>query len=126
MLPVADAELRALASGEIVIVFAERGSLTEGDEVELSPAGSVDAATLKPAYRRWADAGPPDARYTAVVESVDPAAILDPEAGAARHIRTEPGSGDVVILRVYGPEGAVLGDDGFAARRRSVEGALRQ
>jgi hypothetical protein len=37
-----------------------------------------------------------------------------------------PEDGDLVLLRVYGAAGPVLGDDAFSARRRSVEGALRQ
>lgn len=126
MLSVTDAELRALAEGECVIAFAPRGSISEGDEVELSPTGSVAVGALKPAYRRWADAGPPEGRWTAVVDSVGPAAALDPIAGASRFILTAPGEGDLVVLRVFGEDGPVLGDEAFDARLRSINGALIQ
>jgi len=124
MLTISDPELRALASGESIVAFVPRMTVTEGDEVELTGNGPVPADHLKPAYRRWADAGPPPGEWTGVVVSVDPAAILDPVAGSARHILAEPGDGDVVLLRVYGSDGAVLGDEAFSARLRSVEGAL--
>jgi hypothetical protein len=81
---------------------------------------------LKPAYRRWADQPAPGGPWLGIVDRVDPATILDPEAGAARHILVEaPLEGDLIILRVYGPDGPVLGDDAFVARRNAVEGALR-
>ncbi len=48
----------------------------------------MPAEDLKPAYRRWASLAAPEGPWTAVVVSVDPAALLDPVAGAARHIRT--------------------------------------
>ena len=126
MLTVSDPELRALAEGESVVIFAPRGAVTEGDELELAGAGPLEPGALKPAYRRWADTGPPQVPLSAVAVSVDPAGILDPEAGAARYILANAGEGDVVVLRVFDPDGPVLGDEGFAARRRSVEGALRQ
>ena len=61
---------------------------------------------------------------TAVVEAVHPAALLDPASGGARHVLAEAPGGDLLILRVYGADGAVLSDGAFQARRRSVEGAL--
>jgi len=126
MLTIPDPDLRALASGETVVAFVPRGAVSPGDEVELAPGGPRQPAQLKPAYRRWADAGPPLGSWTAVVESVDPAAALDPVAGVSRHILAEPGDGDVVVLRVLGPDGPVLGDEAHAARVRSVTGALLQ
>ena len=126
MLTVTDAELRALAEGECVIAFAPRGSISEGDEVGLSATGPLPVGALKPAYQRWADAGPPEGRWTAVVDSVGPAAALDPIAGASRFILTAPGEGDLVVLRVFGEDGAVLGDEAFDARLRSINGALIQ
>ena len=126
MLPLSDPELRALASGECVVAFVPRGSVDEGDEVQLTGTARLAPQALKPAYRRWADIGPPPGTWTAVVDAVEPAAILDPVAGAARHILTEPGDGDVVVLHVYGADGPVLDDDAYAARRRSVTGALTQ
>ncbi len=125
MLHVSNAELMALATGAVVIAFVPRGTLTEGDEVELLGTRSIPLDSLKAAYRRWGSTAALDG-YTAVVVSVDPAAILDPVAGAARHIRSELGEGDLVVLRVFGPEGPVLSDEAFHARQRSVEGALRE
>lgn len=124
MLAMDPAELRALASGEIIIAFAPRGTVDEGDEVELVAGDALPAEALKPAYRRWANSPPPAGDHTGVVVAVVPASILDPVAGAARHIRMAPGDGDIFLLRVFGPDGVVLGDEAFAARRRSVEGAL--
>jgi hypothetical protein len=124
MLPIPDPDLRGLAAGESVITFVTRGTLTEGDEVELVGSGPRPATELKPAYRRWADAGPPAGSWVAVVVAVHPAAALDPMVGAARHILAERGEGDLVVLRVYEGARAVLSDDAFAARRASVEGAL--
>lgn len=126
MLSISAPELRALATGETVIAFVPRMTVDEGDEVELSPGGPLDVGDLKPAYRRWSALPAPDGSWTAVVVSVDPAAILDPVSGAARHILAEPGTGDLVVLRVYGAEGPVLSDEAFGARRSSVEGAFLQ
>ena len=125
MLLLGNAELFALATGEIVIAFVPRGTLTEGDEIELTGSGPSSPASLKAPYRRWAQQAALDG-YGAVVVSVDPAAMLDPASGAARHIRADPGDGDLVVLRVFGSEGPVLSDEAFAARRHSVEGALRE
>ncbi|HEY5888039.1 MAG TPA: hypothetical protein VIT24_09960 [Acidimicrobiales bacterium] len=124
MLRLPDAELRALASGEVVIAFVPRMTVGEGDELILLPGGPMAAEDLKPAYRRWASHPAPEGTWTAVVVAVDPAALLDVEAGAARHIRAEPGTGDLAILRVFGPEGPVLSDEAFAARVGSIEGAM--
>lgn len=127
MLSVSDPELRGLASGEIIVAFVERMTLTEGDEVDLVPGGPLSPELVKPAYRRWASEAPPPGPWTGIVESVDPAAILDPVAGSSRHILLDaPTDGDLVLLRIYGTSGPVLGDDAFAARRHSVAGALRQ
>ncbi len=124
MLTISDPELRALASGETIVAFVPRMTVTEGDELDLTGGGPLPTDDLKPAYQRWAEAGPPPGDWTGVVVSVDPAAILDPIAGNARHILSEPGTGDVVLLRMYGPDGPVLDEETFAARLRSVEGAL--
>jgi hypothetical protein len=124
MLSLPDAEVRALASGEVVVAFVARMTVGEGDELTLEPTGEMAADALKPAYRRWASLPSPDGTWTAVVVSVDPAGLLDAEAGGARHIRVEPGTGDLAILRVYGPDGPVLSDEAFAARVRSIEGAM--
>jgi hypothetical protein len=124
MVSVSPAELRALVTGEIIVAFVPRATVTEGDEVELVAGAPLPPEELKPAYRRWADAAPPTESHTGVVVGVVPAAILDPLAGAARHVRETAGEGDLVLMRVYGPDGPVLDDDAFEARRRSVEGAL--
>ncbi|CAN5400023.1 hypothetical protein BH24ACT7_BH24ACT7_26110 [soil metagenome] len=124
MLTLPDAEVRALAAGELVVAFVPRMTVGEGDELILNPSGPMPEGELKPAYRRWADQPAPDGAWTAVVVAVDPATLLDPEAGAARHILTAPGAGDLAILRVYGPDGPVLSDEAFAARQRSIEGAM--
>jgi hypothetical protein len=113
-----------LASGEVVIAFVPRMTVGEGDELTLLPSGPMTAEDLKPAYRRWASHPAPEGTWTAVVVAVDPAALLDVEAGAARHIRAEPGTGDLAILRVFGLDGPVLSDEAFAARVGSIEGAM--
>lgn len=125
MLAVSNPELRALASGESIVAFVARGTLSEGDEIELTASGPRPAAELKPAYARWAAADAPRG-LSAVVVSVSPAAMLDRRAGAARHILREAGEGDLVLLRVFTAGGPVLSDEAFAARHRSVEGALRE
>lgn len=127
MVPIPDPDLRALASGEVVIAFVNRGAATEGDELDLHGSGSRPESELKPAYRRWATGSVPGGPWLGIVDRVDPATILDPEAGSSRHILTEaPVAGDVIILRVYGPDGPVLSEDAFVARRASVEGALHR
>jgi hypothetical protein len=126
MLQIPNPDLRALASGEIVIAFVNRGAATEGDEIDLRGSGSRPESELKPAYRRWATESVLGGPWLGIVDRVDPATILDREAGSSRHILTEaPAAGDVIILRVYGPDGPVLSEDAFAARRSSVEEALR-
>ncbi len=124
MLAVSDPELRALAAGESIVAFVARGTLSEGDEIELTASGPRPAEELKPAYERWASVDAPGG-LSAVVVSVSPAAMLDRRAGAARHILRQPGDGDLVLLRVFAGGGPVLSDEAFAARHRSIEGALR-
>ena len=124
MLELSTAEARALIEGEIIVAFADRGAITEGDEIPIEPNTSLEPVQIKPAYRRWINETVPEG-WSGVVVSVDPATILDPEAGNSRHIRTEVAGGDLVVLRVYGPEGPSLSDAAFVARQRSVEGALR-
>lgn len=127
MLTLSGADLQALVEGETVVAFLPRGEVTESDEVDLAAEGAGDPSALKPAYRRWASVKPPRGPWSAVVVLVAPVAILDPEAGSSRHIFEEtPQDGDLVVLRVYGKRRAVLSDEAFAARRKSVEGALRE
>lgn len=124
MLTLADAEVRALATGEMVIAFVPRMTVADGDEVALGATGTMPADDLKPAYRRWSTEPAPDGPWSVVVVAIHSAALLDPDAGSSRHIRTEPGTEDLAILRVYGPDGPVLSDTAFAARLRSIEGAM--
>ena len=100
------------------------GGGAAGIRAEQARAGGTRRDTdLKPAYRHWADR-PVEGEWSAVVEAVHPAALLDPESGSARHILAEAPGGDLLVLRVYGPDGPVLSDAAFEARRRSVQGAL--
>ncbi len=107
-----------------MVAFVPRHRVSEGDEVALHPSGPRPASELQAAYSRWADTSV-GGEWSAVVTAVHPAAMLDPVAGAARHILAEIPDGDMVVLRVYGPEGAVLSDVAFEARVGSLEGALR-
>jgi hypothetical protein len=126
VISVPDADLRALATGETIVAFVPRATVGPGDEVELAAGGRRRPEELKEAYRRWAEAGPPEGTWTAQVEAVHPAAALDPEAGRPRHILDDSAlpEGDLLVLRVSGPEGPVLSDAAFAARLGSLEAAL--
>lgn len=124
MLPLPSPDLKALVSGVTVVVFAARGAASAGDEVVLEPAGTRPPSTLQARYREWAGGPPPEGVWSAVVVSVDPAGLIDGPAGAAHHILAQVPDGDLLVVRVYGPDGAVLDDDAFAARRRDIEGAM--
>ncbi len=125
MLDVPNAELRALVAGEIVVAFTTRAAVREGDEVDLAAGAALDPGALKPAYARWAAAPAPPGDWTAVVVAVHPASSLSPDSGAARHVRRDaPTGGDLVVLRVYDGDRPVLSDEAFAARVRSLQGAL--
>ena len=124
MVSIPDADARALVGGESIVAFVPRGTLTEGDEVRIVATGARDPATLKPAYRRWAAAGPPQGEWQAVVVAVHPAVSLDTDTGSARHILADAGTGDLALVRVFDGDDPVLSDDAFAARRRAVESAL--
>jgi hypothetical protein len=125
LLLVPDPDLRALASGEQIVAFVAHGIVTAGSTVTIAGSGPRIADELKPAYRRWAGAPAPRGRWTAAVDAVLPASQLDNDAGAARHILRESGTGDLVVLRVAGPDGPVLTDDAYSARRISLESALQ-
>jgi len=120
-----NADLRALVAGESIIAFVAAGAVTTTDTVALEGSGSRRPSDLKAAYRRWADASVPAGTWTAAVEAVHPAAALDPHDGAARHVLAVAGTGDVVVLKVSGPHGQVLTDAAYAARRSSLESAIR-
>ncbi len=124
MLAIPLPDLHALVRGETVVAFVERGTATVGDEVTLGDGGPRPVDRVKAAYTRWADAPIPPGGWTAVVVAVHPSALLDPEAGAARHVLRSIPTGDLAILRVYRDDLPVLSDDAFTARRGAVEGAL--
>lgn len=125
MLALPAPDLHALAQGETVIAFTPRGAVREGDEVELVTSGGRSPEELKPAYARRHDDAPPRGDWNAIVEAVHPAALLDPDAGSARHVLAFVPSGDLVVLRVFDGTEPVLSGEAYEARRRSVEGALR-
>lgn len=100
MLPLSAADIAALITGEVVAAFVPRGTVTEGDEVNLG-AGM------------------------AVVTAVDPTALLDATAEGAGHVVQSIPGGDLVVLRVYDGDRPVLSDEVFWARVRSIEGAMR-
>ena len=118
-------DLRALIGGETLVAFAPPGTVAAGQHVTLAGGGPRPAAELKPAYRRWADVELPPGDWTASVDRAVPAASLDRADGAARHILTEAGDGQLIVLRVYGNGRPVLTDTAFAARLKSLESALR-
>lgn len=120
-----DVEARALITGETVVAFLDRHSSSEGDELPVVATATARIDAVKPAYRRWVGEELPDGEWSAVVEGVHPAALLDPESGSSRHVLLEPGNGDLLILRVFDQDGVpVLSDHAFEARVRSIEGAL--
>ena len=124
-LAIPNPDLRALLSGEVIVAFVPAGTVTSGDVVRLIGAGPRPAHELKPAYRRWSTEALPDGTWSATIDTVTAAETLDPEAGNARHILTEVPDGQLVVLRVESAAGPVLSDDAFAARRASLEAALR-
>ncbi|VAW06380.1 hypothetical protein MNBD_ACTINO02-2122 [hydrothermal vent metagenome] len=118
-----NAVVAALVKGEIITLFARRGMFTEGDEFDVVSEGTTDPDLLKPAYRRTANTV---TRVSAVgtVTGVHPAAMLDPEAGASRHVFISSGPGDLVIVRVTVDSVPVLSEMAFAARSAGLEGAI--
>ncbi len=101
--------------------------MTEGDEVELAgpSASGIDPGEIQPRFRNLATQPLEAGEFTAVVESVHPAALLDPAAGSACHVWARHGQGDLVVLRVYGAAGPVVEDARFGEMRAIVEGALQ-
>lgn len=100
MLPLQPSHVEMLTAGEAIGVLVPRGTVTEGDEIELG-------------------------RFIAIVTAVDPTALVDATAPGGRHVLATTQDGDLVILRVYDGERPVLGDDDFNDRVRSIEGAMR-
>jgi hypothetical protein len=120
-----DVEAQALATGAVVAAFVTRGTLTEGDEIELGAVSTRDPDLAQARYRRLAGREFAPGEFTAVVESVSPAALLDPLAGGACQVWNGPGEGDLVVLRVYGRAGPIVEDTRFHEMRAAVDGALR-
>jgi hypothetical protein len=115
----------ALTSGEIIVAETDRGQVTEGDEHQFIAGRARPDHELKPAYRRWAEAPTPEGAWTGVVLAVHPAQAFDVSSSASRHLLSRAPEGDIVVLRVFGDDGPVLGDVAFEARVRSLEGSLR-
>ena len=118
-------DVRALVTGETIVAFVAHGTVAAGATVAIEGTGPRDPSDLKPAYRRWAGDGIPAGRVEATVDAAMPAARLDPEDGASRHILAAAGAGDLVVLRVSRNGIAVLSDDAYSARRNSLDAALR-
>jgi hypothetical protein len=118
-------DLRAVASGESIVVFAPTGSAGTGTTTPLAGAGPRSPDELASAYRRWAEE-PVSGTWSATIIAVHPAEEFDAARLAARHILAAvPRGHDVVAVRVFGEDGAVLSDDAFEARLRSLHAALR-
>lgn len=120
-----DPDLRALVAGEVIVAFVPSDTVASGTVVTLTGSGPRPAMELKPAYRRWASLAAPPGTWSATVEFVTAARSLDPDAGQSRHVLADAGDGDLVVLRVEGTQGPVLSSEAYAARRASLEAALR-
>ncbi|MDX1691535.1 MAG: hypothetical protein R3290_10980 [Acidimicrobiia bacterium] len=119
---VPSARLRALATGEIV-VLSDAGEVAAGEQVRLVDGGT-DGAALKPAYERW-DGSPLAGEWSAEVIEVVDAAAFDADAFSARHVLAAHPAGRLAVLRVSAGDRPVLSDTAFDARRRSIAGARR-
>ena len=118
-------DLRAVASGESIVLFAPRGSVTAGDRLDLAGTRPRPERELAAAYRRWADR-PVPGRWWATVVEVHPLETFDTERLRARHVLAEaPAGADLVVVMVSGDEGPALSEVSFAARLRSVHDARR-
>lgn len=118
-------DLRAVTSGESVVVFVPPGSCGAGDAVELVGGGPRPESEVAAAYHRWSDR-PVPGPWTATIVEVHPSAAFDETRLRARHVLTRmPVPCDVALVRVGGEDGAVLSDEAFAARLRSVRDAMR-
>ena len=122
-LPIPD--LAALAAGRTVVAFAERHAVDINDEVELIPSGARARAELQEQYAPLAEAEAPEGEWSALVVGLQPASSLGRADTMQHHILAEVPDGDVVILRVYGPEGAVLSDETFADEQLAVAAAFQ-
>lgn len=123
VLPIPD--LAALAAGRTVVAFAARHAVDIDDEVELIPAGTRAEAKLQRRYALLAEAETPEGEWSALVVGLQPASSLGRADTMQHHILAEVPDGDAVILRVYGPEGAVLSDEAFADEQLAVAAAFQ-
>jgi hypothetical protein len=118
-------DLHAVTSGESIVMFVPYRSARTGATVPLTGAGPRPRHQLAPAYRRWAEE-PVPGEWSARIVEVRRAETFDAVRLAARHILASvPADHEVAAVRVFGNEGAVLSDDAFQARLRSLHSALR-
>ena len=120
-----DTEARALAAGAVIATFVPRGSLTEGDEVEIAGGRPEPDAPVVARFEEHQTGLMPDG-YTAVVVSVDPAAVLPRGDGPDLCVYDQQGDGDLIVLRVFRPDGPVIDDMAFRAMQQHVDGAVRR
>lgn len=120
-----DQDLQALAAGTVIVAFAPRHAVDLNDELELVSIEARPASDLSPAHAGLTDAGPPTGGYTGLVVSLQPAASLTSDKGAAHHILAVVPQGDAVILRVFSAKGPVLTDEQFTEHLTAIEAVFR-
>jgi hypothetical protein len=120
-----DPDLQALAGGTVIVAFAERHSVGLNDELDLIPAGPRLDTELSEQGIVLNALGPPDRELVGLVVGLQPAASLAGPAGADHHVLAEAPEGDVLILRVFSPEGPVLSDEAFGRQRAAIEAMFR-
>ena len=118
-----DTEARALAAGAVIATFVPRGSLTEGDEVDVAGGRPEPDAPVVSRFEQHLT-GPIPSGYTAVVVSVDPAAVLTSDDRPDLCVYAQHGDGDLIVLRVFGPNGPVIDDETFRANQLHVDEAV--
>lgn len=124
-LTVPDPDLRALATGTAIVAFTDRHAVGLYDELELIPAGPRPVSELSPEGAALNGLGPPEEQLTGLVVGLQPAASLAGPDGSGHHVLAQVPTGDVAILRVFGPAGPVLSDQDFEARRAAIEAMFR-
>lgn len=124
-LTVPDPDLQALATGTVIVAFADRHAVGLNDELELIPAGPRPVSELSPQGEALNGLGAPGEQLTGLVVGLQPAASLAGPDGSGHHVLAEVPAGDAVILRVFGPAGPVLSDQEFEARRVAIEAMFR-
>ena len=124
-LAIPDPDLQALASGTVIVAFADRNAVGLNDEVELIPAGPRPPSELSRDGQELIGLGPPGEQLVGLVVGLQPAASLAGPGGSDHHLLAEVPEGDVVILRVFGPAGPVVSDEEFEVRRAAIEAMFR-